>query len=293
MSPELKTLLVGWAVATLIGLIRLRSPEQWADLAVSSPRLAGLVKVARGAGFDIHAVVEGLVLLVLGQRPVKPAKPLPSPATVFQWVAERRITPEQGSAWLVDGVEPVAANAPQDLPFTTPGGTVISKVEMTVSGQGQSPREIVRKALAVLGAKPRRDKTPAEAEANAAPLGLSAADPGVIEAFPRTVPAPAVPPPFREDRIRHLISLMAGGTALALDIGLKANLAGDWGMSINGVEQLADEAGRRLRANLPPMPAPKLVDIDAARAQRGEAPIAYACENFPPSAIDPALADGA
>lgn len=73
MTTEARAILISWGVATLIALIRLRTPEQWADLAVTNPRIAGFVKIARGAGFDLHAVVEGLAMLVLGQRPAAPA----------------------------------------------------------------------------------------------------------------------------------------------------------------------------------------------------------------------------
>lgn len=279
MTTEVRTTLIAWGIATAIGLVRLRTPEQWANLIANNPRLAGLVKIARGAGFDFHAVVEGLALLVLGQgTATKPALALPSPAMVFQWVAERRITPEQGSTWLLTGVAPLTANAP-----TQPANVTI------VRGSDDTLIRVLGMTGGATSTGTRADKTPAESEANAAPLASTPYPghevpplPSVPELVPSDPPAvilapvqaapvvaplavpvvelvsslPRDPAPY-DHRVQGLIKLMAAGKYAGKTTD--EDLATLWGIEPAEVTRIVQKAAASLTAALPPPPAAPVV----------------------------------
>jgi hypothetical protein len=57
--------------AVLLLVLRSRTPEAWVALGESSPRWQGLLKALRGAGFDPHKVVSGLVQIVTGRAPAR------------------------------------------------------------------------------------------------------------------------------------------------------------------------------------------------------------------------------
>ena len=57
--------------AVLLLVLRSRTPEAWVALGERSPRIQGLLKALRGAGFDPHKVVAGLVQFVTGRAPAR------------------------------------------------------------------------------------------------------------------------------------------------------------------------------------------------------------------------------
>lgn len=59
---------VAWLTATGLAVYRSRTPEQWIALGESNPRLQGLFKMSRGAGFEPARVLEGAAQVATGRR---------------------------------------------------------------------------------------------------------------------------------------------------------------------------------------------------------------------------------
>lgn len=72
-----------WLIVSsvILPILRLKTPEQWVALAETSPRLHGLMKAMRAAGFDPVGVVKGLITFLTGKA-LPSGTELPRPPSV-------------------------------------------------------------------------------------------------------------------------------------------------------------------------------------------------------------------
>lgn len=54
--------------SVVLPILRLKTPEQWVAIADKSPRLHGLMKAMRAAGFDPVGVIKGLIAFLVGKQ---------------------------------------------------------------------------------------------------------------------------------------------------------------------------------------------------------------------------------
>lgn len=55
--------------AIVLVVLRKRTPEEWVALGERSPRWQGVIRAARGAGFDLAKVISGLTQAITGRIP--------------------------------------------------------------------------------------------------------------------------------------------------------------------------------------------------------------------------------
>lgn len=55
--------------AIVLVVLRKRTPEEWVALGERSPRWQGVIRAARGAGFDVVKVISGLTQAITGRIP--------------------------------------------------------------------------------------------------------------------------------------------------------------------------------------------------------------------------------
>ena len=55
--------------AIVLVVLRKRTPEEWVALGERSPRWQGVIRAARGAGFDVAKVISGLTQAITGRIP--------------------------------------------------------------------------------------------------------------------------------------------------------------------------------------------------------------------------------
>ena len=60
--------IVAWLIACVAAIYRSKTPAQWVALGDRLPRLQGLLKLARGAGFEPAKVLEGAEQAITGKR---------------------------------------------------------------------------------------------------------------------------------------------------------------------------------------------------------------------------------
>ena len=55
-----------WPVfsAAINAVFRVKTPEEWADLCEHSPRFAGVIRLSRAVGLDVHKAFEALAQIV-------------------------------------------------------------------------------------------------------------------------------------------------------------------------------------------------------------------------------------
>lgn len=132
--------LEAWFIVSsiLLPLLRLKTPEQWVEIADKNPRIHGLMKAMRAAGFDPVGVVKGLITVLTG-RELKSGAELPRVST-----RPPQVPPGAGAALVLLCVLGAAAPMSGCASWSDKARHTLEATAVTVNGVDRSVASAIR-----------------------------------------------------------------------------------------------------------------------------------------------------
>jgi len=118
------------AIAVVSIALRIAGSAWWASVKASHPRLAGLIEVARGLGFDAPKILQGLLRIAFAMLP-PPAGGLPAPAASSPAASSPPSTAAYRIA--VDGLDKLRARRPSSVGFAFGAGAIPLSIILSAS----------------------------------------------------------------------------------------------------------------------------------------------------------------
>lgn len=128
--------LEAWIIAScvILPLLRLKTPEQWVEVADKNPRLHGLMKAMRAAGFDPVGVLKGVIIFLTGKQ-LPSGTELPRPP---------RVPPSAAALLLVIGTLGLASQISGCASWADKGRHSLEASAVLVNGIDRSVASAIR-----------------------------------------------------------------------------------------------------------------------------------------------------